>query len=165
MLQYKVLHLKQIMFCTKNAVFCYVAPCRSCVNRRFGGMYRLHLQDRTIRERGTSASMWLQTESPVENSVGGPQNWYRHCDPAENGTTAMQPVVRCYPGAYNAWCRVKFLKLLLLQIDQLFSYFLSITSRYSLQRSALNYPQSTVISQYQISHPYKAASKIIVCIF
>jgi hypothetical protein len=28
----------------KNAVFWDVAPCRSCVNRRFGGMYRLHLQ-------------------------------------------------------------------------------------------------------------------------
>jgi hypothetical protein len=28
----------------KNAVFWDVAPCRSCVNRRFGGTYRLHLQ-------------------------------------------------------------------------------------------------------------------------
>jgi hypothetical protein len=28
----------------KNAVLWDVAPCRSCVNRRFGGMYRLHLQ-------------------------------------------------------------------------------------------------------------------------
>jgi hypothetical protein len=29
----------------KNAVFWDVASCRSCVNRRFGGTYRLHLQD------------------------------------------------------------------------------------------------------------------------
>jgi hypothetical protein len=36
----------------KNAVFWDVALCRSCVNRRFGGTYRLHLQDRKIRERG-----------------------------------------------------------------------------------------------------------------
>jgi hypothetical protein len=27
----------------KNAVFWDVAPCRSCVNRRFGGTYRLHV--------------------------------------------------------------------------------------------------------------------------
>jgi hypothetical protein len=28
----------------KNAVFRDVAPCRYCVNRRFGGTCRLHLQ-------------------------------------------------------------------------------------------------------------------------
>jgi hypothetical protein len=30
----------------KNAVFWDVAPCRSCVNRRFGGTYRLNLKGR-----------------------------------------------------------------------------------------------------------------------
>jgi hypothetical protein len=40
----------------KNAVFWDVAPCRSFVNRRFGGIYRLHLQGRKIRERGTNVS-------------------------------------------------------------------------------------------------------------
>jgi hypothetical protein len=30
----------------KYAVSWDVAPCRSCVNRRFGGKYRLHLQGR-----------------------------------------------------------------------------------------------------------------------
>jgi hypothetical protein len=40
----------------KNAVFWDVAPCRSCVNLHFGGTYRLHLQDRKIRKRGTSVS-------------------------------------------------------------------------------------------------------------
>jgi hypothetical protein len=45
----------------KNAVFWNLAPCRSCVNRRFGGRYRLHLQGRKIRERGTSVSKWQQT--------------------------------------------------------------------------------------------------------
>jgi hypothetical protein len=34
----------------KNAVFWDVAPCRSCVHRRFGGTYRLHLQGRKIRD-------------------------------------------------------------------------------------------------------------------
>jgi hypothetical protein len=43
----------------KNAVFWYVAPCRSCVERRFGGTYRLHLQGRKIRERGTNVSRLL----------------------------------------------------------------------------------------------------------
>jgi hypothetical protein len=47
----------------KNAVFWDVAPCRFCVNRRFGGKYRLHLQGRKIRERGTSESRWLQSDS------------------------------------------------------------------------------------------------------
>jgi hypothetical protein len=45
-----------------------VAPCRSCVNRRFGEKYRLHLQYRKIRERVISVSRWLQTEQPVENT-------------------------------------------------------------------------------------------------
>jgi hypothetical protein len=45
-----------------------VTPCRSCVNRLFRGTYRLHLQGRKIRERGTTVSRWLQTEPPVENT-------------------------------------------------------------------------------------------------
>jgi hypothetical protein len=28
----------------KNVVFWDVTPCRSCVNRRFGGTYHLHLE-------------------------------------------------------------------------------------------------------------------------
>jgi hypothetical protein len=35
----------------KNVVFWDVALCRSCVNRRFGVTYRLHLQCIKIRER------------------------------------------------------------------------------------------------------------------
>jgi hypothetical protein len=39
----------------KNVVFWDVAPCRYFVNRRFGGTYRLHLQDirnpRTMNQR------------------------------------------------------------------------------------------------------------------
>jgi hypothetical protein len=38
----------------KNVVLWDVALCRSCMNRRFGGTYRLHLQGRKIRERETS---------------------------------------------------------------------------------------------------------------
>jgi hypothetical protein len=52
-------HVRFEVFTTgtiKNAVFSDVAPCRSCVNRRFGGKDRLHLQGRKIRERGTSVS-------------------------------------------------------------------------------------------------------------
>jgi hypothetical protein len=40
-----------------------LAPCRSCVNRRFGGTYRLYLQGRKIRERGTSVSGLIHTRS------------------------------------------------------------------------------------------------------
>jgi hypothetical protein len=45
----------------KNAVFWDVAPCTSCISRRFEGTYRLHLQSRKIRQRGTSVSRWLQS--------------------------------------------------------------------------------------------------------
>jgi hypothetical protein len=45
----------------KNAVFWNVALCRACVNWCFGKTYRLHLQGRKIRERGTSVCRWLQT--------------------------------------------------------------------------------------------------------
>jgi hypothetical protein len=38
----------------ENAVFSDVAPCRSCVNRRFGGKYCVHHQGRKICERRTS---------------------------------------------------------------------------------------------------------------
>jgi hypothetical protein len=42
---------------TKNVVFWGVTPCRYCINRSFGGTYRLHLQGRRknkikIRELG-----------------------------------------------------------------------------------------------------------------
>jgi hypothetical protein len=53
---------------TMKNVFWDVALCRSCVNGRFGGTYRLHLKGRKIRERGTSVSMWLQPEPPVGNN-------------------------------------------------------------------------------------------------
>jgi hypothetical protein len=41
----------------KKAVFWDVAPCRNCVNRRFRGTYRLHLQGKRleIRERTSRA--------------------------------------------------------------------------------------------------------------
>jgi hypothetical protein len=44
----------------KNVVFWDVAPSRSGVNRSFGGTYRLHLQGRKIRKRGSNVSRWLQ---------------------------------------------------------------------------------------------------------
>jgi hypothetical protein len=40
--------LLRTLFNLKNAVFWDVTPYRSCVNRRFGGTYRLHLQGRKI---------------------------------------------------------------------------------------------------------------------
>jgi hypothetical protein len=55
--------VSKLSSCFKNAVFWDVAPCKSCVNRLFGGTYRLHLQGRIIGERGTSVNRWLQTKS------------------------------------------------------------------------------------------------------
>jgi hypothetical protein len=50
----------------KNAIFWDVEPCRSCVNRRFGGTYRLDHQGRKIREQGTSR---LVTQSAATCSL------------------------------------------------------------------------------------------------
>jgi hypothetical protein len=44
----------------KNAVFWDVAPCRSCVNRRFGGTYRLHLHGTTSSQRHIPEDAILQ---------------------------------------------------------------------------------------------------------
>jgi hypothetical protein len=41
----------------KNAVFWNAAPCTSCVNRHFGGMYCLHVQGRKIP--ATTCSLWF----------------------------------------------------------------------------------------------------------
>jgi hypothetical protein len=59
----------------KNAVLWDVAPCRSCVNRRFGGTYRLRIQGRKIREQG---SRWLQTEPPVFYPEDGGDTFLRN---------------------------------------------------------------------------------------
>jgi hypothetical protein len=50
----------EVILLPKNAVIWDMAPCRYCVKRRFGGTYRLRLQGRKIRERGTNVSRWLQ---------------------------------------------------------------------------------------------------------
>jgi hypothetical protein len=42
----------------KNVVFWDIALCGSCVNRRFGGTYRLNLQGRKVCDRGTNVSRW-----------------------------------------------------------------------------------------------------------
>jgi hypothetical protein len=59
----------------KNVVFWDVALCRSCVNRRFGGMYRIHLQGRKIRERWTSVSRWLQRHIPEDDILQNLITW------------------------------------------------------------------------------------------
>jgi hypothetical protein len=53
----------------KNAFLWDVGPCRSCMNRRFGGTYSLHLQGRKIRERGTCVSRWLQPEEDILHKI------------------------------------------------------------------------------------------------
>jgi hypothetical protein len=42
---------QKLMVFPKNAAFCVVASCRFCVNRRFGGTYRHHLQGGKICDR------------------------------------------------------------------------------------------------------------------
>jgi hypothetical protein len=63
----------------KNAVFWDMTPCRSCVNRRFGGTYHLHLQGRKIRERGTSVSRWLQSATCSRRFLARHQQYSPFC--------------------------------------------------------------------------------------
>jgi hypothetical protein len=39
----------------ESEVFCDVMPCGPCINRRFGGNYRLHYQDEIFSQVGTLA--------------------------------------------------------------------------------------------------------------
>jgi hypothetical protein len=55
----------------KDAVFWDVAPCRSCVNERFGRTYRLHLQGRKIREPGTSVSRYVHPKCRFTQDLHG----------------------------------------------------------------------------------------------
>jgi hypothetical protein len=57
--------LIQIFLLLKNPVSWDMAPCRSCVKRRFGEKYRLHLYCRKIPERGTN----LQPPAHVSSSL------------------------------------------------------------------------------------------------
>jgi hypothetical protein len=63
----------------KNAVFWDVTPCRSCVNRRFGGTYRL-LQGRKIYEQGTSVSCWAPAHIG-SSQIFLPWRWRRYVPP------------------------------------------------------------------------------------
>jgi hypothetical protein len=72
----------------KNAVFWDVGPCRYFVNRRFGETYRLHLQSRKIRERGTSCS--LQPPAHAASSFADflLWKWRRYVSPKRRFTQA-----------------------------------------------------------------------------
>jgi hypothetical protein len=60
----------------KNAVFWDVGPCRSCVNQRFGGTDRLHLQGRKIRVRGG----WFLARGFFYSEDGGDTFLRSHAD-------------------------------------------------------------------------------------
>jgi hypothetical protein len=64
-----VLQISRQTFKTDNihkaAVFWDVAPCRSGVNRRFGGTYRLHLQGRGERKENPHAKRPSETLKAV----------------------------------------------------------------------------------------------------
>jgi hypothetical protein len=76
---------------TMKNVFCDVALCRSCVDRCFGGTYRLHLQGNKIRERSTRVGRWVQTEPPVENNQHCKNwtEWERECRPYEKSAEEL----------------------------------------------------------------------------
>jgi hypothetical protein len=51
---------------SKNVVFWDVAPCRSCVNRRFGGTYRLHLHPKNLKSYHSSTHSTTRDASKQE---------------------------------------------------------------------------------------------------
>jgi hypothetical protein len=53
----------------KNAVFWDVSPCKYCVNRRFGGMYRLNLHLSTIYHPSTQCDVDFDFELVVVGAV------------------------------------------------------------------------------------------------
>jgi hypothetical protein len=56
----------------KNAVFWDVAPCRCCVNRHFGGTYRLHLQGiENPRARNQREQVVVATRTQRHNPEDG----------------------------------------------------------------------------------------------
>jgi hypothetical protein len=76
----------------KNAVFWDVAPCRSCVSRRFGRKYRQHLQDRNISERGISVSRWLFT-LVLRSRIFLPWRWRQYVPPKGRFTQDLHGAV------------------------------------------------------------------------
>jgi hypothetical protein len=53
--------MEDITMPMKNAVFWVVAPCKYCVNRHFGGTYRLHLQGSAMNQRDQVAAFFIVT--------------------------------------------------------------------------------------------------------
>jgi hypothetical protein len=62
----------------KNAFFWDVAPCRFCVNRRFGGSYCLHLQGRRISEWGINVFHSHRNTLAPRSRVFLPWRWRRY---------------------------------------------------------------------------------------
>jgi hypothetical protein len=60
-----------------NAVFWDVAPCRSYVNRRFGGTYRLHLQGSL--QSAATCSRWFLARGVLYPEDGG-DTFFRNVD-------------------------------------------------------------------------------------
>jgi hypothetical protein len=75
----------------KNAVFWDVAPCRYCVNRRFRGTHRLHLQGirnpraRNQRESAATCSRWFLARGFLI-----PWRWRRYVFPKRRLTISTQ---------------------------------------------------------------------------
>jgi hypothetical protein len=72
---------KWACFNMKKAVFWDMVPCRYCVNRRFRGMYRLHLQGR--RKSASEEPAWASTNSnPIVRHI--PEFCFLHSHRREN---------------------------------------------------------------------------------
>jgi hypothetical protein len=77
----------------KNAVFWYVAPCRSCVNRRFGGSIA------SIFRIFVSASHWSLSSAPSRNLRNMTPDLHGYADQCTLGSPALFPPTWSYIGS------------------------------------------------------------------
>jgi hypothetical protein len=115
----------------KNAVFWDLAPCRSRVNQRFGGTYRLHLQCRKFRERGTSLSRWLQTELSLQSPahIGSSRSDF--------STQKMEAIYSSETSIHTRSTRLHLLENGIHQIQLSFGYLYFYVVRYRTWRERI----------------------------
>jgi hypothetical protein len=120
----------------KNAVIWDVAPCRSCLDRRFGGTYRLHLQGRKIRERGPSvACSHLLTLVPHSRTFL-PWRWRRYVPPKRRFTQELHGVT----SQKTAFFKIAFVHRVSLRIWTPFIQSSAVTCLH-VHRFTFFYPQ------------------------
>jgi hypothetical protein len=142
----------------KKAVFWDVTPCRSGVNRRFGGTYRLHLQGSRLLSSFinlfTRAHHWSLLCASSYHRIIFLKDSFSYYPPMSR-SSLWSLSFWLLPRAYYmpcpphppwldrsnyTWRRVQVMKLLIMQFSPISCHFISLRSRYS-QHPVLNLPK------------------------